>query len=141
MLTADELQDARDDLHAELLDRCVIVYQDGTSYDPGTFVEVPNWEVRQQDVPCLVVPDPDRTSSPNEAGEPIIMRTYSVTVPHDTVVQPEDVVVPVSTFDGQLDGLQLTVRDVRTNSLAISRRVRCVARLTPDPTLAAYVSS
>ena len=135
MLTATELDDLRTDLDGELSDQVTIRWQDGTTYNPATFREEPNLVDRAVAVPAHVVPDPDRTSSPNEAGEPIITRTYSVTVPYATTVEVEDEVVVTRSEDAQLVGLVLTVRDVRVNSLAISRRLRCVVRLTDDPDL------
>ena len=135
MLSADELADARADLEGELPDTVDIVYIDGTTYNPVTFVEEPNVVTRASGVVASVIPDPDRTSTPNEAGEPILLRTYSVTVPHDTQVEVEDVVSVTASGDAGMVGLTLTVRDVRDNSLAISRRLRCVVRLTDDPEL------
>ena len=135
MLSVDELADARADLEAELTDTITIRWQDGTTYNPDTFVEEPNLVVRAVGVDALVIPDPDRTSTPNEAGEPIILRTYTVTVPHDTVVAVEDELLVTGSLDAGQVGKVLTVRDVRTNTLAISRRLRCVDRLTVDPQL------
>lgn len=135
MLSATELADLRDDLEAELDDQVTVRWQDGTTYNPATFREEPNLVDRAVAVPAHVAPDPDRTSSPNEAGEPIITRTYSVTVPYATTVKVEDEVVVTGSKDVQLVGTVLVVRDVRVNSLAVSRRLRCVARLTDDPDL------
>lgn len=135
MLTTTELDDLRTDLDRELSDQVTIRWQDGTTYNPATFVEEPNLTVRATGVAAHVVPDSTRTSTPDEAGEPIILRTYTVTVPYATTVEVEDEVVVTASDDAQLVGLVLTVRDVRANSLAISRRLRCVVRLTDDPDL------
>jgi hypothetical protein len=135
MLSAVELADARTDLEAELPDTVSISWQDGTTYNPVTYKEEPNIVVRSAAVDALVIPDADRTSAPNEAGEPILFRIYSVTVPHDTTVEAEDILQVTASRDAGMVGLQLTVRDVRDNTVAISRRLRCVVRLTDDPEL------
>jgi len=137
MLTSTELADLRADLEEELADRITVRYQDGTTYNEVTYVVEPNLVDRATDVPAHVVPDSTRTSTPDEAGEPIIMRTYSVTVPYATVVKVEDEVLVTTSADTQQVGLLLTVKDVRTNTLAMSRRLRCTVRLTDDPDLAA----
>ena len=135
MLSEQEAKDLRADREADLPDRVTIRYQDGTTYNPATYVEEPNLVVRATDVRAELNPDPDRTSRPNEAGEPIIMRTYSVTVPYATSVEVEDEVVVTRSLDSAKVGEVLTVRDVRTNTYAMSRRLRCTVRLTDDPDL------
>jgi hypothetical protein len=135
MLTAEELQDARDDMHAELVDVVDISHVDGTTFDPVTLQQTPNVTVRATDVPALVIPDPQHTGRQVESGEPVMLRTYSVTVPVETPVKVEDRIDVTASYDAEAVGVQLVVKDVRVNSLGISRRLRCQVRQTDDPEL------
>lgn len=131
MLTADELDDARADLEAELPDTVTVWRDTGTTtLDEATFEELPVWAKVHDAIPALVVIEEPRDRPHTEAGEPIITRVYVVTLPADRLVESGHIIVVDDSHDDATQAAVMTVRGQRHGSLSISRRVTAQANLT-----------
>ena len=130
MLTADELDQLADDLLGELPDAVTVRYQDGTTLDPDTLEEVPNYVDRHIGLPALIA-EAVQSEKVVETGDGhSVLAFYECTVPavyNDTatVVKVGDQVVVTTSYDGQTEDSVLTVKDVGHGSLSISRRLLC----------------
>ena len=123
MISPAELDEARDDLEAELVDVVSFAYRDGTTTDPDTLETVDNWVDRGPEVAALIVKSIQSERVVVTGEEPVVLRTYEVTVPLGTVAMIEDRVTVVSSHDPETQGATLKVKDVRHGSLSISRRI------------------
>ena len=130
MLTADELDQLADDLLGELPDEVTVRYQDGTTLDPDTLEEVPNYVNRHTELPALVAPGVQSERVVETADGHSVLAFYECTVPavhesQSTATKVGDQVVVTLSHDGQTQGAVLTVKDVGAGSLSISRRLLC----------------
>lgn len=133
MLTDGELDQIASDLARELPDTVTVRRQDGTTYDPDTFEEVPAWTVVAEAVRGAVTPVAQRATTVVHADSPQVQREWMVTLPVGVAgVQVEDVVT-VDASHSLSEGRVLTVRDVHHGTLAASLRLRCVENQTYPP--------
>lgn len=106
-----------------LVDTCLIKEQTGSAFNPTTGQSEPTFTTRY-DGPALI-----RSGSPGDAeyGEQQTeIRAYTVFVPHDeTGLSPGFLVDVTSTHDGDLDGLQLVVRNVGKDTYRTVRPLEC----------------
>lgn len=135
MLSDAELDQARADLEAELLDVVSVWRRDGETTDPVTYEPIPNWtpivqptvvdDVAQPN--ALVVREPQHHTVAVQGDAPQATRMYSVTLPVADEVKVEDVMLIEQCHDPAAHGTTLTVKDPQYGTLSISRRVRCQA--------------
>lgn len=110
----------------ELADSCIVKRQTGSSFDSGTGQTTPSYTTQYSGA-CLVRPVlREEGRSADFGGQQTEYRRYSVFVPYDTDgLQPDDLVDVTSTRDGDLDGKQLVVRNVRTDTYNVVRELNC----------------
>jgi len=113
----------RDQWAERFVDECVIKEATGSAFNPTTGQTTPTFTTRY-DGPCLI-----RAGSPGDAefGEQQTeIRGYTVFVPYDTTgLSPGFLVDLTSTHDGDLDGLQLVIRNVGKDTYRTMRPLEC----------------
>ena len=131
MLTSEEIAAAREDMAAELLDTVTVWADTGaTILDEVTFEELPVWAKVYNQIPALVVIEVPRDRPHTEAGEPIIVRVYVVTLTVDRLVESGHIIVVDASHDDATQAAVMTVRGQRHGSLSISRKVVAQENLT-----------
>lgn len=126
MLTSDEIDDIRSDLVPELPDVVTIRRQEGSTVDPVTLEEVPNWTVLYANQAALVVWRSREGRFVEEGDTQVGITDFAVTVPADVVdVVKGDQIVVVDCHDPAAVGKTLTVTFAGFGSLSISRRISC----------------
>lgn len=105
-------------------DTCVITEPGEPTFDPGTGTYTPGAGTTIYDGACIVRP---LTASDVQAGEQQVeLRGYLVMVPWDTTgVGPDQLVAVTSTRDPVLNGKELVVRNVASDSYVTRRAVFC----------------
>ena len=113
----------RDQWADRLVDSCIIQEQTGESFNATTGESEPTYTTRYEG-PCLI-----RSGSPGDAtyGEQLAeTRMYTVHVPHTTEGLSHGFLVDItSTHDGDLDGLQLVIRNVGKDTYRTNRPLEC----------------
>jgi hypothetical protein len=126
MIDPADLDVARQDLAAELLDRITVERWAGQTLDDTTLDLVDIYTPTATGVAALVVPDTGQPRQVDETGNPIIVRAYRVTIADLALdVRKGDRVVVTASHDPRTVGAVLTVRDPRHGSVSISRRLIC----------------
>lgn len=105
------------------LDTCVVNRRSLGALNTGTGVYAPS-DTPQYSGTCLV--RPQSPGSVEVGGEQVELRRYLVILPHDEAdVAVDDIVTVTSTRDLQLNGKQLVVRNVRTDTYNTTRKLDC----------------
>ena len=142
MLTPQELDQLRDDLSDELIDRVTVRRKTGSTLDEDpnspTFGEEVNTyttlvaDPGEGEANALVVIETANARVHLDVGDqPVVTALYMVTVPVTHVdFQPGDEVQVVESHDARCQGRTLYVQDPRHGSLSISRRLVCLDKPT-----------
>jgi hypothetical protein len=104
-------------------DTCVVNRVTGRTLNTSTGVYTPTLAAHYSGG-CVVRP---QSPSSAEAGQELVeQRGYLVVLPYDEAdVRPDDIVTVTSTTDTQLNGKQLVVRNVRTDTYNSARKLDC----------------
>lgn len=126
MLTNQELDEAREDLEAELVDEVTVRVEDGPKQtDPDTLESFQPWTVLATEVPALVVRSSQAERVVAVGDEPVTLYTHKVTVPIGTPAAGGIQILVTASHDPETQGVELRVKEVGHGSLSISRRLLC----------------
>jgi len=122
-LTSSEMTRLRADLAATLPDQGTVTRPSAASFDKETLEYAENAGTEVWSGACRVQPTgSDRVVAYGE--QPITVRSYHATLPHDADgIEVDDVLVLSSSVDADLVGRALRVLDVQPSSLEAARRL------------------
>lgn len=126
-IASDHIPFFRGEWSDRFIDTCVVKRVTGSSFNSTTGQTTPTYTTQYSGV-CLVRPPMgiDRGESAFFGEQTVEYRKYLIFIPYTADnPQVDDLVDITSTFDGILNGKQLTVRNVPTDSYNNRRVLEC----------------